>query len=205
MLVVLGGCGVESTAEGAEPVAVVGSEAPVAAVPTPSVTKVPVRTPVTASTKPGPASKSATVTPRAVKKTVKSTVVEYATIAFKKKTVTDDQLAKGMKVVTTEGANGTRRLTYEVTYVGSVQTAKKLVKQEVSKQPRTQVTTVGTKTEEESGCDPNYSGGCVPVASDVDCAGGSGNGPEYVSGPVTVAGNDIYRLDSDNDGLGCED
>ena len=29
-----------------------------------------------------------------------------------------------------------------------------------------------------SGCDPNYTG-CVPIDSDVDCAGGSGNGPSY--------------------------
>lgn len=55
-----------------------------------------------------------------------------------------------------------------------------------------------------SGCDPNYSG-CVPIASDVDCAGGSGNGPAYVSGPVQVIGSDIYDLDSDGDGWGCED
>jgi hypothetical protein len=55
-----------------------------------------------------------------------------------------------------------------------------------------------------SGCDPNYSGGCVPIASDVDCAGGSGNGPAYVSGPVRVVGSDIYGLDRDGDGLGCE-
>ena len=34
-------------------------------------------------------------------------------------------------------------------------------------------------------CDPNYDP-CVPVASDVDCAGGSGNGPAYVQGPVTL-------------------
>lgn len=55
-----------------------------------------------------------------------------------------------------------------------------------------------------SGCDPNYSG-CVPIASDVDCAGGSGNGPAYVQGPVRVIGDDIYDLDgNDNDGLGCE-
>jgi hypothetical protein len=53
------------------------------------------------------------------------------------------------------------------------------------------------------GCDPNYSG-CVPVASDVDCAGGSGNGPAYVDGPVRVIGDDIYGLDGDNDGIGCE-
>jgi hypothetical protein len=52
-------------------------------------------------------------------------------------------------------------------------------------------------------CDPNYSG-CVPIASDVDCAGGSGNGPAYVKGPVKVIGKDIYRLDRDGDGIGCE-
>nr|WP_255313713.1 excalibur domain-containing protein [Mycobacterium malmoense] len=55
-----------------------------------------------------------------------------------------------------------------------------------------------------SSCDPNYSGACVPIASDVDCAGGSGNGPAYVSGPVTVVGKDIYRLDRDGNGVGCE-
>jgi hypothetical protein len=54
-----------------------------------------------------------------------------------------------------------------------------------------------------SSCDPNYSG-CVPVASDVDCAGGSGDGPEYVSGPITVTGSDPYDLDSDGDGVACE-
>lgn len=52
-------------------------------------------------------------------------------------------------------------------------------------------------------CDPNYSG-CVPIASDVDCAGGSGNGPAYVRGPVQVIGYDKYGLDRDNDGWGCE-
>ena len=54
------------------------------------------------------------------------------------------------------------------------------------------------------GCDPNYAGGCVPIASDVDCAGGSGNGPAYVVGPVRVVGTDKYRLDDDKNGLGCE-
>ncbi|MDX6281044.1 MAG: resuscitation-promoting factor RpfB, partial [Kribbellaceae bacterium] len=72
--------------------------------------------------------------------------------------------------------------------------------------PVTQVTSIGTKEPEgpSSGCDPNYSG-CVPNASDVDCAGGSGNGPAYVEGPVEVIGSDIYRLDADHDGIGCED
>ncbi|HEY2762699.1 MAG TPA: hypothetical protein VGJ13_01570 [Pseudonocardiaceae bacterium] len=53
-------------------------------------------------------------------------------------------------------------------------------------------------------CDPNYSGACVPIASDVDCAGGSGNGPAYVQGPVRVVGQDIYKLDRDSDGVACE-
>ncbi|MFJ8582747.1 hypothetical protein [Micromonospora sp. NPDC093277] len=53
-------------------------------------------------------------------------------------------------------------------------------------------------------CDPNYSGACVPIASDVDCAGGSGNGPAYVQGPVRVIGIDIYDLDRDGDGIGCD-
>ena len=54
-----------------------------------------------------------------------------------------------------------------------------------------------------SQCDPNYSG-CVPIASDVDCAGGRGNGPAYVKGPVKVIGKDIYRLDKDGNGIACE-
>ena len=58
--------------------------------------------------------------------------------------------------------------------------------------------------EQSSACDPNYSGACVPIASDVDCASGSGNGPEYVDGPVTVDGDDIYELDRDGNGTGCE-
>lgn len=56
----------------------------------------------------------------------------------------------------------------------------------------------------EPSCDPNYSGACVPLASDVDCAGGSGNGPAYVAGPVYVVGSDVYDLDRDGDGVACD-
>lgn len=55
----------------------------------------------------------------------------------------------------------------------------------------------------DSSCNPNYNP-CVPNASDVDCAGGSGNGPAYVQGPVRVIGVDVYGLDRDNDGWGCD-
>lgn len=54
-------------------------------------------------------------------------------------------------------------------------------------------------------CHPSYQGACVPAkVSDVDCSAGSGNGPYYVVGPVRVVGQDVYGLDSDTDGLGCE-
>jgi len=63
--------------------------------------------------------------------------------------------------------------------------------------------TVASTEPPASTCDPNYSG-CVPIASDVDCEGGSGNGPAYVKGPINVVGTDIYGLDRDKDGIACE-
>lgn len=53
-----------------------------------------------------------------------------------------------------------------------------------------------------SNCTPGYSP-CLPPASDYDCIGGSGDGPEY-TGLVRVTGSDPYGLDADNDGYGCE-
>jgi hypothetical protein len=53
-------------------------------------------------------------------------------------------------------------------------------------------------------CHPSYKGACLdPRASDYDCIGGSGNGPKY-TGVVRVVGPDVFRLDADGDGLGCE-
>ncbi|MEY2463748.1 MAG: hypothetical protein QOH64_1886 [Acidimicrobiaceae bacterium] len=52
-------------------------------------------------------------------------------------------------------------------------------------------------------CTPGYDP-CIPPGSDVDCAGGSGDGPRYVTGPVTVTGSDPYKLDRDHDGIACE-
>lgn len=52
-------------------------------------------------------------------------------------------------------------------------------------------------------CHPSYSGCLNPNASDYDCAGGSGNGP-YYTGTVRVIGPDVFGLDRDKDGWGCE-
>lgn len=54
-------------------------------------------------------------------------------------------------------------------------------------------------------CHPSYRGECLKVGiGDYDCAGGSGNGPNYVQGTVRVVGPDEFDLDRDGDGLGCE-
>jgi len=164
---------------------------------TTSRTTTPVYTSATAS------SPAATAQPSASSPTVvKQTVTETEAIPYATQRVNDSTLAKGSTRVRTKGVKGVKTLTYEVTLVDGVQQSKQLVKQEVTTQPVTEVIAVGTKSTQQ--CDPNYTGACVPIASDVDCAGGSGNGPAYVQGPVYVVGNDIYDLDSDGDGVGCE-
>ena len=55
----------------------------------------------------------------------------------------------------------------------------------------------------QQSCTAGYSP-CIAPGSDVDCAGGSGNGPRYVTGPVRVYGSDPYELDRDGDGVACE-
>jgi hypothetical protein len=57
-----------------------------------------------------------------------------------------------------------------------------------------------------TGCDPSYAPACLdPNSSDYDCEGGGGDGPDYVSGPISIVGDDHYGLDSsDQDGVGCE-
>jgi hypothetical protein len=118
--------------------------------------------------------------------------------------VNDPSLPQGTRKVRVKGVAGIKTLTYEITLTNGVQTSKRLVRETVTKKPVTQVVAIGTKPAAPR-CDPNYSGACVPIASDVDCAGGGGDGPAYVQGPVRVIGEDIYRLDRDHNGIGCDD
>jgi hypothetical protein len=54
-----------------------------------------------------------------------------------------------------------------------------------------------------SECNPNYAGACLDQSGDYDCAGGSGDGPNFTE-TVQVVGSDPYGLDADGDGVGCE-
>lgn len=54
-------------------------------------------------------------------------------------------------------------------------------------------------------CHTSYLDACLLVgAGDYDCAGGSGNGPNYIAGPIRVVGWDEFGLDGNGDGVGCE-
>ncbi|MBC8161009.1 MAG: excalibur calcium-binding domain-containing protein [Roseiflexaceae bacterium] len=51
---------------------------------------------------------------------------------------------------------------------------------------------------QDSVCDPNYTGACIPnVSYDLDCG-------EIDARRFTVVGSDVHRFDRDNDGIACE-
>jgi len=116
----------------------------------------------------------------------KQTVTETQSIPFDSKTVNDPTLNKGVTQITTVGVNGEKTLTYEVTYTNGVQTGKQLVKEEVTTQPITQITSVGTyvapapscpngtyvNTYGDTVCSP-YSSPTAPAGATAQCVDGT--------------------------------
>ncbi|MEW2354104.1 G5 domain-containing protein [Spirillospora sp. NPDC029432] len=160
----------------------------------------PAATPTAAGS--GSAEPSASSTPSPTPANEERTVTETEVIPYKTRRVNDPTLARGETKVRIRGVKGVRTLTYKVTVTDGVETGRKLVRKAVTRAPVTRIIAVGTKRTRQ--CDPNYSGACVPITSDVDCAGGSGDGPGYVQGPVRVVGSDIHDLDRDGDGIACD-
>jgi resuscitation-promoting factor RpfB len=156
-----------------------------------------------ASTEPSP-------TPTPV--VVESDVTATEPVPFAASTVEDANLPSGQQQLTTAGVDGERTLTYRVRTVDGVEVSRELVSDVITREPVGQVTSVGTYVAPPpppppaatSGCDSNYAEACVPIASDVDCAWGSGNGPAYFDGVARVVGADVYDLDRDGDGYACE-
>lgn len=131
---------------------------------------------------------------------------------FTSTTIQDLNLDVGNTVLVTAGQNGERVITYEVVFEDGREVGRTVVSDVVSVPPTQEVVAEGTRMPPPpppppapaGGCDPNYSGPCVPIAADVDCDGGSGDGPAYVAGPVQVIGADVYDLDRDGDGIACD-
>lgn len=152
------------------------------------------------------------------------TATEEVPVPFEASTVDDPQLDQGATALVAAGVNGVKVITYRLTLVDGVEVSREVVSEAISVQPVNEVTAIGSKApapvsvpapapapapvplvqQGGGGCDSNYTGACVPIASDVDCAGGSGDGPAYVQGPVQVVGSDIYGLDRDGDGIACD-
>jgi hypothetical protein len=190
----------------------------------PATTAAPTSTPATTST----TTATSTPTPEVVTVSINEQVV----IPFASTTVDDPALLTGVRTVRTSGRAGVKTVTWLVRTRGGVEVGRSISGEQVTTPAVDEVVAVGTavpapaptarttappaspapqstpttKTPPPSTekCDPNYAGACVPIASDVDCAGGSGDGPAYVEGPVRVVGTDKYRLDADHDGIGCE-
>jgi len=74
----------------------------------------------------------------------KQTVTETQPIKFKSRTVKDSWLPAGEREQRTAGIDGVRTLTYAVTLVDGRETARKLVKSEVTRKPVDEVVAVGT-------------------------------------------------------------
>ncbi|WP_084361725.1 G5 domain-containing protein [Herbiconiux solani] len=178
-----------------------------------------------AATAPGSAKRSPapspapTPTPTPTPKTTVQSAQTSEAVAYSSTQHEDPAMDAGTTQVTTAGVPGTKVVTWEITLVDGVETGRKVVSESVTVAQIAEDTAIGTRqappppAEPEpapapeapgAGCDPNYAGGCVPIDSDVDCPGGSGNGPSYAPGPVQVVGTDIYGLDRDGDGMGCE-
>lgn len=63
--------------------------------------------------------------------------------------------------------------------------------------PKPQPAAPAPAADSGSGCDPNYTGTCVPqVSYDLNC--------DDIGGSVEVVGSDPHGFDGDNDGYGCE-
>ncbi len=72
------------------------------------------------------------------------TVTTTEAIAFDTKTVDDPTLPAGTDKVTTEGVNGMKTKTYDVTYTNDIETNRTLVKEDITTPPVTKVINRGT-------------------------------------------------------------
>ncbi|KQO97838.1 hypothetical protein ASF30_14845 [Leifsonia sp. Leaf264] len=148
-------------------------------------------------------------------------VEERTPIPFASSTVDDANLDAGTTAVAVVGVAGEKLTTWSVVYEDGVEISRSVASEATSIAPVNEVIANGTRqpapapepvvapapepvAEAGNGCDTNYADACVPIDSDVDCAGGSGNGPSYVAGPVRIVGSDIYDLDRDGDGIACD-
>ncbi|MCI9059871.1 MAG: DUF348 domain-containing protein [Lachnospiraceae bacterium] len=99
------------------------------------------------------------------------TVVETETIEYETVYEDDSSMAKGQEEVSTNGENGEKQVTYQVTYVDGTEESRETAEETVTKEPVNKVVRVGTQ--EESSGDSGRS--VVSKKAFYDC-NGSGHG-----------------------------
>lgn len=71
-------------------------------------------------------------------------VVEKESIPFETETIKENKLLKGKKEVYTKGKNGTREISYKITYNDGKQVSKEKISEEITKKPVKEVIKEGT-------------------------------------------------------------
>ncbi|WP_040198272.1 M23 family metallopeptidase [Candidatus Soleaferrea massiliensis] len=94
---------------------------------------------------------------RTIRTESKKTAIKHAT-----KKINDATLEKGTEKVKTEGVDGEKNTTYEVTYIDGVEESRTTIKEETLKKAVDEVVLVGTKEPEVSYGSSGSSGGYVP-------------------------------------------
>ncbi len=96
--------------------------------------------------------------------------VRTETIPYGRHTVNDDNITYRQKRLRTAGIAGVKAYTYEVTYTDGQETTRRLIREEVTRQPTNEVTVVGTKTTwsciDVTSHDYNWSNDMLCITSD---------------------------------------
>lgn len=136
------------------------------------------------------------------KKPVVKQETKKEVIAFETSEQDDGSVAKGEKRTATEGVDGERTITYEVTYKEGVEVSRKEIKTEVTKEPVTKIVKNGTYVAPST----------PPVVQSVPSSGSSSayykncSAARAADAAPVYAGQPGYgrHLDRDGDGVGCE-
>ena len=136
------------------------------------------------------------------KKPVVKQETKKEVIAFETNEQDDGSIAKGEKRTATEGADGERTITYDVTYKEGVEISRKEIKTEVTKEPVTKIVKNGTyvapATPPVVQAAPRSQSSSAYYAN-CSAARAAGAAPVYAGQPGYGR-----HLDRDGDGVGCE-
>lgn len=136
------------------------------------------------------------------KKPVIKTETKTKSIGFESVEEQDANLPQGQTRIAVEGTEGERTITYEVTYVEAKETARKLIKSEITKAPTTKITKVGTYVApppQPAPATPAPQSSSNVYYKNCTAARAAGAAPVYAGEPGYAS-----HLDRDNDGIGCE-